>query len=519
MADQIPVTTTSPDDYKELNPNVEYSQGISDWLTYRDVYESYPATMRDARYLIKHTLENKKDGHKYYAQRAARTWVPNFTQPIVDTWQDLFMRREPMVPDEVKKLFNGHEDNVDGEGNDLVSYMESRMLCDRFVFGNPTTLVDAPENNSLSMAEEKESGIRPFLIPINRVSLIDWSIERGMSKRTGRYNFMLYEYRAHVPRADFFSKDSMLWYRRGFWRVPSPDGTTAEIYSQVFSASSPNETKWKQEGAPQKLADFTEIPCYTMFADTWITDISSQVLKYLNLESMLDNILYYQGYRHTFVSGNIPPSERGKLTEYMMAILPENSQVTAIASENPAALIERLATTQNNIWRMGLSQVRQIPTDSKVGQSADSQRMEKESTINLVKRNIGQFENFTNQIVQGVADYHGQSDFAYKVEYNRDISEADIERTVLIFNSLKAEFSKLPALRRAVISQIVRALNLPDDIQDKVDDEIEKLPDEELTDQKIGETFKQVFEEKVSKNGDPDQSGTRNPVKGGNPTE
>lgn len=494
-----------------LGKNIEFKESIVQLELQRDCYDNVTETMRDEKYLLRHNLETKRDGARYYRQRQSRTFPINFAAPIVDTWQDLFMKREPIVPVEVKDLFNGFADNVDGEGNDIVSYLESKMLRDRFVHGNPTTLVDAPNNTALNPSQERAQGIRPFLIDISRIKMVDWSVEKGMSVRCGRYNFMCYQYRAHKPRQSFRDEDVMLWYRRCFFRDLSEG--SPKVYSQIFSAKNESSEKWEIESDPLLLEGFDEIPVYTMFTGDWISDICSQVLKYINLESTLDNILYYQGYRHTFVSGNVPPNERGKLSEYSLVLLPENSNVISIPAENPSALLERLASTENNIWRLGLQQIRQVPTNSKVGQSADSQIQEKEGTINLVKRNIGAFENFANQIVKGVAEYHNETAYnpeIHRITFNRDISETDINNTVLVLNTLRKEMSRMPTLRKAVVSQIIRSLNLPEDIQNQVDDEIEKLPEDEFSDTRVGDTFSGIFNDTKNKVSDVGQNGDRN---------
>lgn len=480
-------------DAVELHTNQEYIDEAHKWKMYQDFYDNDAETIR-SEYLVRHDLETKRDGAKKYAGRRLRTFPQNFADPVVSIWQDLFMKGEPIIPKEVDDLFNGYETDVDGNKNSLLTYLETEMLRDRFVQGNPTTLVDAPRNTAVNVQEERASGIRPFVVPIRRLALVDWAIERRNPIRAGLYNFVSFQYPAHEPRETFYDKDSIKWYRRVVWRTEKP-GQKAEVYSQIFSGDAPGSKEWYPESPPERIQGFTEVPCITMLgAESWIHDLTIQAQKYLNLESMLDNILYYQGYRHTYIIGDVPAEDRNKVSEYVNVILPPGSTVTALTSENPLALLQRLDDTENRIWRFALQQIRQVPTNSKVGQSADAQRMERDPTLNMVKRNIKQFTEFSNHIIKLVAEYNNKPDFQAKLAFSREITSADVEQTVLVMNAVKQDLSRLPTLRKEILKQLVQACNFPPEPQQKIVEEIDAIPDEEVSDTRFNSTMRAVFE-------------------------
>ena len=168
-----------------------------------------------------------------YARRLQLTPIANPGRNVVHIYSSFLWRTPPV------RVFNSLANNpaleamirdADLDGASLNSFMKQAQIWSS-VYGHVWILVDKPESNAQTRAEELDQDIRPYLSLFTPENVFDWKWERTPS---GRFELTYLKLREAVDRENATTKVS--YYR--IWRKDTiqqwkSDGDKEEMISEI----------------------------------------------------------------------------------------------------------------------------------------------------------------------------------------------------------------------------------------------------------------------------------------------
>jgi hypothetical protein len=168
-----------------------------------------------------------------YARRIQLTPVDNHCRNVVHIYSSFLWRTPPV------RVFNSLTGNpaldalikdADLDGASLNSFMKQAQIW-ASVYGHVYILVDKPQSNAKTRAEELEQEIRPYLSLFTPENVFDWKWERTSS---GRFELTYLKLREAVDRENATTKIS--YYR--IWRKDTiqqwkSDGDKEQMISEI----------------------------------------------------------------------------------------------------------------------------------------------------------------------------------------------------------------------------------------------------------------------------------------------
>jgi len=155
---------------KKIIKHPYYKEQLPKYLLWKALYEGNEAIETNKGFLPRHPFESDKQ----YNIRLKRATYRNFAKPIVSVFSSSIWRKKPNrdIPG-LEKLI----DDVDRKGTHANSFFQN---IDRkaATSGVQFILVNSskpPKNAEIrSLADEKRFNIRPYFVPIDPLSIIDW---------------------------------------------------------------------------------------------------------------------------------------------------------------------------------------------------------------------------------------------------------------------------------------------------------------------------------------------------------
>ena len=201
------------------NTHPIYDDYINRWAFYLRSYmggEDY----RDGGYLTSYINEDK-DG---YARRIDLTPMDNHCKSLVHIYSSFLWRvpptrafgnlaNEPSLSPFMK--------DADLEGRSFDAFMRQAQIWSS-VYGHVWLMIDKPQSNVSTRAEELDQKIRPYMTLITPENIFDWKYERTAS---GRFKLVYLKVRESVDRVD--DVETEVYYR--VWRedtIETWKGTT-----------------------------------------------------------------------------------------------------------------------------------------------------------------------------------------------------------------------------------------------------------------------------------------------------
>lgn len=155
---------------------------------------------RDGRYLIAYMMESESD----YENRLDSTAYDNHVRAIVAIYNSFLFRQQPkrqlgnLESDASIKFFMKDAD-LDGRSFDAVMTEISTYAA---VYGHTWILMDKPNSNAMTRAEELNQGIRPYVSIITPENVLDWRYER---RESGYYQLVYLKiFEGHIDGYDNF---------------------------------------------------------------------------------------------------------------------------------------------------------------------------------------------------------------------------------------------------------------------------------------------------------------------------
>jgi hypothetical protein len=457
--------------YKYLKP---------DWIRYRDLYEGKHDILVTLEYLWAHAIELKGDdtAKRLRAAREQRTRYLNLPEILISLWTSYFFRKDMEIGPVSKAILRpyGAEANIDGYDTSLKTFVRDRMLRSFLLYGKAIVLADAFGKTGKSAGEDAQIGFRPYLELLEPLDVVDWDIEASDSKRIGRYNVLRHEFDLNLPRLRANQQPKT---QRQSHELAIIDGRYTIIkytadkdeqgnYRLYDPKNAGSGYAWQLDGEPIQTK-LTEIPVVVMDSEPWLHDACEETLRYYNLRSNRDNINYFQGYEKGFVKGiNTTDNEAMKaITEYTWSFLPTDGDAFTLPSGDPTALSLACEESLNSVFKVGLNQLRFLPSDSKLTQAEGAQSEEKDNTYALVEATLEDIEVAVNESINNWAKFLGKNDFKSDIELDRAIKPDSVDQFLSVYGVFQDKFSKVEVVERAAIEKAIKKLGLPEDREEE----------------------------------------------------
>jgi hypothetical protein len=341
--------------------------------------------------------------------------------------------------------------------------LRDQVTATYLAYGKVAILADSFGEEVQSLAEQKEKGIRPFLEIIEPLDLVDWSIEQSDPKRMGEINAARQVYKlvgtrqslTEIPRTYIYS----------VVRSRTPKGYQIEKYRRLIEdatiglsvdAEINGEDSRFELAEEPRLVKIDEVPISLLEDESWLKDLVGEVLRHYNLRSGLDNVNHYQGYQKIFVKGVTDAAYQKALTEYIVSLLPEGGDAFAIDAVDTSGLERAVDGALLSCFKIGLNQLRTLPSDSKEAPSAEAAQAERLNTTQLVEATIEDLENAANKALEHFGLLAGEA--PGKVYFNREISELGVEQILTIYQSMRQEFGNYPKIPQELVKKLVQKL-------------------------------------------------------------
>lgn len=167
-----------------------------------------------SRYLPRNWMEPDD----VYRERCQRASYENHCAPLVDQWVGELCAAPVSVADVRGGLSEDQQrwvSDVDLRGTDLEAFWRERVTA-ALVSGTSYTLVDAPTVGGADRAQARELGLRPYLVPLSALQVLDWDEDAQ-----GRLARVLW-HGVKTERATVYGERRQIhtwtWYDRAEWR-------------------------------------------------------------------------------------------------------------------------------------------------------------------------------------------------------------------------------------------------------------------------------------------------------------
>ncbi len=190
------------DKEKLMQPNSHWENNINHWQFLMNSYLG-SKDYKDGKYLTPYIMETVED----YEQRLETTPLDNHVKAVVAIYNSFLFRQPP------KRIFGNlaadpglndflKDADLDGRSFDAVMRDISTYAS---VYGNCWIVIDKPQSNAYTRAEELNQGIRPYISIYTPENVLDWNYSRSPNgsyvltyikvyegKSNGRETFRIY---------------------------------------------------------------------------------------------------------------------------------------------------------------------------------------------------------------------------------------------------------------------------------------------------------------------------------------
>ncbi len=153
-----------------------YEEFCQWWNFYLDSYEGGEDYLK-ANYLFRHVKEDESD----FRDRIQRSYYYNFCRTVVDTYVAHIFRKANSIyrRGDDERDYERFLSDVDARGNSMNTFMQEQVAPAAQIFGQVLVVVDKPRFSGelKSKAEEKEKGIRPYLVAVDPREVMDFRLD------------------------------------------------------------------------------------------------------------------------------------------------------------------------------------------------------------------------------------------------------------------------------------------------------------------------------------------------------
>lgn len=474
----------------ELYLHPEYRRNRDTLKMLHDLYKGDHDILKKSDYLWFHPLERRKSANQeenariiqMRADREQRSRYLNIPEIVVSILLSTMFRKKYELDAAAKTLLEPYEDDIDGMGTSLHTFIRDEILENILVYGSAYVVVDAFPFRAMNAGEEQALGLRPFFESINPIQVKDWDIELADTARLGKYNFLRHEQEVMFPRERPTDKPERAIISVSLERIDGVYAVTRhmmrlnEIESSNELLSYIDQKNWEQLG-DTIVTDRDEIPLATIIDTSWIKDVCQETLRHFNLRSMKDSVEFAQGFQKLFVTGVdfSNPQAVAALSEFTVSGLPENAQVISIEPVSTADLRASIAESLDNAFKVGLNTLRQLPSDSRAAQSSETQQEDKDSTVQLMESVIEDVEVLVNESIENFASFLGKENFEGKISLNQELTEKSVNTLVTLWQAFGDLYSGNEVVTKAMQRKILSKLDFNSEDAEAALEAIERI--------------------------------------------
>ena len=206
----------------------DYENNVDRWEFYLRSYMG-GADYSEGQYLTGYLNEDSKE----YDRRRQLTPIDNHCRNVVHIYSSFLWR---ISPTRNFQAMEGSPDleaflaDADLDGQNFNSFMRQAQVWSS-VYGHVWVMVDKPQTNAGTRADELEQGVRPYVTLITPENVYDWRWERQPS---GRYELTYLKVRESVDRVDGTTTVTYFreWYKEQI-KLTRYDGSTGEVIEQI----------------------------------------------------------------------------------------------------------------------------------------------------------------------------------------------------------------------------------------------------------------------------------------------
>ena len=133
----------------------------------------------------------------------------------------------------------------------------------------------------------------------------------------------------------------------------------------------------------------------------------------------------------------------------------------------PPVELEGLEKAMNQsldaVFKVGMNQIRSLPSDSRESQSEGAQSMERDNTYALVESTIEQVEAGVNKALSHYAAFKGIDSFEGTFELCDEISEASFQRLIEIIGAARDYIRGVPTVDKSIRKKLAKMLELDEE--------------------------------------------------------
>ena len=419
----------------KLYNHPDYEAHLKDWVESKSFYTGQNV---NSNFLIPHDFEkgNSEVSKNMWTNRLKRTEYTNLVEPFINRFTAMCFSGE----NDFSKVYEKLGDtalNVNGEGLDFEDFLRREIAKDLILYGKPTIQIN-------SSNEEKT---RPYLKTISPISIKSWKHDNGKLIAI-RFDYEFIEV-GNLLVEPKIQQLSDLYYLENNKVVVLKFNKTESEYKQI----------------DEQIIDIDLFPFVQLITDTRMKQCLPILRAKHNLESAYDNQLLFQAIQRIIILGeNISTDAPVVASEGAITVLKGTGTIETIQPSEPRSLERRIEQRLNDFFKIAFNQTRHMPSDSRVGQSADSLREGKEDFVKQVENTAKDLEILANKTFEIMCKFQGvdYDVIEDKIIIGNNLDSENINEQIQHARLFFDDIAKYPTWRKEYLKKLARSFNLND---------------------------------------------------------
>lgn len=455
----------------KLEDHKNYNSLVKKWKFIDDFYEGDPHDLIAAGHLIKHKSESKNtpEANAQFAERTSRAANNNELEAAIEVHASHLSQiinfgellNDPAMTEIILDA-NGFSESSQNVFEEAIKIF---LKYDRVAY-----IIEAPEVSAdLSKAEEKTIGARSYHKVIEPYAVRNWEyfldgVNRGKLKTC-------YIELEPIKIAEKTKR------RVDVYEVKLDNQLRINGYVKTTFVETDSENEFEVEGEAKEGA-IDRIPITIIgHGRSRFYKIALSNKKLFNDGSVLDNVLYYQGFKWHIITGVKPDDIKSRAEFKVTTIDNENASVHSIEEGNPEALFKAIDKREQRTRRAAMFDVNALTSDdSKQQQSVESKEHDAKGRVKFYDRVITSFETKLNEVFQTHAQFEGYAgEFKITIarEFGLDDTNKDILESTTVFNLAK-DIGAVEVQKSIVIQMIKKMKSVSEEEKEKLIASVEK---------------------------------------------
>jgi len=462
-----------------IETHKDYSETINNWEYYIRSYNGGYDYMV-GQYLSRYNLELDNE----FNQRLANTPCDNHCRNIIQIYSSFLFRVRP------SRDFGSMEDetslesflkDADLDGNNLNSVIKHAQNY-ASIYGHCFMILDKPNIQTETKAEELEQDIRPYVSIITPENVLDWNFER---QPNGKYELNYLKIREEVDRGN--GQYLRMWYPDRIDTVYMPDreeprliDTVPNMIGKIPAVILYNSKSHKRGIGQSDLTDIADLQkaIYNEYSEM------EQLIRLTNHPSLVKTPSVNASAGAGAVI-EMPDEMEPNLKPYLLQ--PSGSSLTSIMDSinNKVESINRIAhtgavrTTKTNIASGVALQTEFELLNARLSEKADNLQLAEEQLFKL----YAMFQNV---------------EFDGEINYPDSFNIRDYATDLMFYQQAKAVGVQSPTLNKEIDKEIARAVVDDDEKLNTIFDEIDvKSEVGEFTQDEVQQQDEEVEQEEI----------------------